>query len=198
MILLGVINMVYHQKAHKRFTKSQVTLINTLRKLWEQHDVWTRSTIVSITFDLPDRQVVIARLLRNPKDFGRVFEKFYGPRIATAFTNLLTEHLVLAAQIVEAAKAGNNSRVALLQRKWLQNANQIAELLSDINNQSEREWRNMMQEHLRLVYNEAVNYLTENYAAGVAVYDEIEKQTLEMADMMARGIFKQFPKRFKK
>jgi len=114
------------------------------------------------------------------------------------FTNLLTEHLVLAAQIVEAAKAGNNSRVALLQRKWLQNANQIAELLSDINNQSEREWRNMMQEHLRLVYNEAVNYLTGNYAAGVAVYDEIEKQTLEMADMMARGIFKQFPKRFKK
>ncbi|NLX88402.1 MAG: acetylglutamate kinase [Syntrophomonadaceae bacterium] len=172
--------------------------MNTLRKLWEQHDVWTRSTIVSITFDLPDRQVVIARLLRNPKDFGRVFEKFYGPRIATAFTNLLTEHLVLAAQIVEAAKAGNNSRVALLQRKWLQNANQIAELLSDINNQSEREWRNMMQEHLRLVYNEAVNYLTGNYAAGVAVYDEIEKQTLEMADMMARGIFKQFPKRFKK
>ncbi|MGE5396539.1 MAG: hypothetical protein ACM3MK_03260 [Chitinophagales bacterium] len=37
-----------------------------------------------------------------------------------------------------------------------------------------------------------VDYLTGKYAAGVAVYDDIEKQTLEMADMMAEGIFKKF------
>ncbi len=46
----------------------------------------------------------------------------------------------------------------------------------------------MMHTHLKLVNAEAVYYLTGKYAAGVAVYDEIEKQTLEMADMMARGI----------
>jgi len=73
--------MVYHQKAHKRFTKSQVTLINTLRKLWEQHDVWTRSTIVSITFDLPDRQVVIARLLRIRKISAEYLKNSMGPEL---------------------------------------------------------------------------------------------------------------------
>ncbi|MDD2234849.1 MAG: hypothetical protein PHZ11_08795 [Desulfitobacteriaceae bacterium] len=49
---------------------------------------------------------------------------------------------------------------------------------------------------MKLVNSEAVDYLTGKYAAGVAVYDKIEKQTLEMADMMAKGIFKQFPNRF--
>jgi hypothetical protein len=56
----------------------------------------------------------------------------------------------------------------------------------------------MMHEHLKLVNTEAVDYLTRKYAAGVAVYDEIEKQTLEMAEMKAKGIFKKFPNRFKK
>jgi hypothetical protein len=185
------------RSAPKKFTQSQVRLINELRMLWEQHDVWTRSTIVSITFDLPDLEFVTERLLRNPGDFGQVFERFYGSNIATKFTNLLTEHLVLAAQIVEAAKAGDTDAVATLQRRWFQNGDQIAKLLADINNQSESEWQAMWREHLELVNTEAVNYLTGNYAAGVAIYDEIERQTLEMADMMARGIFKRFPRRFR-
>lgn len=189
--------MLHHKEPPKKFTKSQVRLLNTLRKLWEQHDVWTRSTIVSITFDLPDLEPVTARLLRNPKDFGQVFEKYYGSKIADKFTKLLTEHLVLAAQIVEAAKAGHTNEVAMLEQKWYKNADQIAKLLSDINSQSEKEWRKMMHEHLKLVNAEAVDYLTGKYADGVAVYDEIEKQTLEMADMMAEGIFKKFPNRFR-
>ncbi len=54
----------------------------------------------------------------------------------------------------------------------------------------------MLREHLRMVQAEAVDILTGNYAAGIAIYEEIERQTLGMADEMARGIFRQFPLRF--
>jgi hypothetical protein len=183
----------------KKFTKSQVRLINKFRMLWEQHDVWTRSTIMSIAFDLPDLDFVIKRLLRNPADFGRVFEIFYGRKIAAKFTRLLRVHLVIAAQIVEAAKAGDEEAVARLERKWYANADQIAAFLARINPfWSEEEWREMMHTHLGLVNAEAVDILKGDYAAGVAIYDKIEKQTLQMADMMAEGIFKQFPEMFKK
>lgn len=183
----------------KKFTISQVRLINKFRMLWEEHDIWTRSTIVSITFSLPDLDFVIKRLLRNPADFGRVFALFYGPKIGAKFAHLLRVHLVLAAQLVEASKAGNTAAAAEIERKWYINADQIAALLGEINPfWSEKEWRKMMHEHLALVKAEAVGYLTGDYAAGVAVYDRVERQTLKMADMMAIGIFKQFPEKFKK
>lgn len=176
------------------FTRSQVKLINKFRMLWEQHDVWTRSAIMSIVFELPDLDLVLQRLLRNPVDFARVFEIFYGPKIAARFKELLREHLVLAAQIVEAAKAGNVKAEAEAKRKWFKNADKIAAFLSQINPfWPEQKWREMLHEHLRLVYKEAVNILTADYEAGIEVYDRIEKQTLEMADFMSKGIFRQFP-----
>jgi hypothetical protein len=52
-------------------------------------------------------------------------------------------------------------------------------------------------DHLAMTKSEAVDMLTKNYGAGINIYDEIEKQALKMADMMAKGIAKQFPYKFK-
>ena len=41
----------------------------TLRKLWEQHVMWTRSFIISTASDLNDLELVTNRLLQNPTDF---------------------------------------------------------------------------------------------------------------------------------
>lgn len=49
-----------------------------------------------------------------------------------------------------------------------------------------------MHEHLELVKAEAVAMLTKDYAAGIKIYDKIEIQALEMADMMTEGIIRQF------
>lgn len=175
------------------FTMSHVRLINKFRKLWEQHDVWTRATITSIAFGLPDLNLVERRLLRNPVDFGRVFEIYYGPKIASEFCSLLRSHLVIAAQLVEASKNGDLRTAAEAEREWYENADEIAALLGCINPYwSEEEWRRMMHRHLSLVKAEAAYILRGNYSAGIAVYDVIEAQTLEMADMMANGIYCQF------
>lgn len=54
----------------------------------------------------------------------------------------------------------------------------------------------MLHEHLKLTKSEAVDILTGNYAEGIKLYDKIEKQALKMADVMAKGIVKQFPGKF--
>lgn len=54
----------------------------------------------------------------------------------------------------------------------------------------------MLHEHLALTKTEAVNMLTGKYAEGITVFDQIEKQALEMADVMTSGIIKQFPNKF--
>ncbi len=188
----------WHNRNFNKFTKSQVRLINKFHKLWEQHDIWTRSTIISIALSLPDLTPVTRRLLRNPIDFGRVFEIYYGSKIASEFSNLLTAHLVIAKELVVATKAGENQSAAEAEKKWYENADEIAAFLGHINPfWSEEEWREMMHEHLKLVKTEAAYILAGNYSQGIAVYDRVERQTLQMADMMAKGIFKQFHCQFR-
>lgn len=169
-------------------------LSNHLRLLWEQHVVWTRLVIISIIFNLPDVEFVTKRLLRNPKDFATALRPLYGEQVAARFDSLLTSHLVIAAELVKAAKAGDSRAAADAERRWYANADEIAAFLARINPYwSEQEWKDMLYKHLALTKAEAVNILTGKYAEGIAVFDQIEMQALEMADVMTNGIIRQFP-----
>lgn len=180
-----------------RVTESEMGLRDTIRMLWEQHSVWTRLAIMSIVAGSPDEELVVARLLRNPKDFEEVLRLFYGDEVAAEFNKLLTSHLVIASEIVKASKAGNTDAAADAEKRWYENADQIAQLLSRINPYWYFEdWQAMLHEHLALVKAQAVAILTSDYEKGISIYDEMEAQALEMADMMADGIIKQFPEIF--
>ncbi|MCC5427697.1 acetylglutamate kinase [Clostridium botulinum] len=107
------------------------------------------------------------------------------------------QDLVIAAELVKASKAGNTSAAADDEKRWHENADQIAELLSRINPYWHLEaWKAMLHEHLALIKAEAVAMLTSDYKRSVSIYDEIEAQALQMADTMAEGIIEQFRERF--
>lgn len=174
------------------YLSSPLDVINTFRKLWEQHSVWTRSFIISAAHDLPDLQLVTERLLRNPTDFAYYLEPFYGG-YAKNFERLLRNHLTIAAELVNAAKKGDTNAVNEARRRWYINGDRIAQLLASINPYWDyEEWHEMLNTHLKLVEQEATLRLQGNYAQDIALYDAIEEQALEMADMMSRGIIAQF------
>jgi len=109
------------------------------------------------------------------------------------FSDLLTSHLVIASELVKAAKAGDNKAASDAEKQWYANADEIAAFLGSINPYwSQEDWKMMMYAHLALVKAEVVNMLTKDFESGIQVYDEIERQALEMADVMAEGIIKQF------
>lgn len=179
-------------------SKAESELRDQVRLLWEQHVVWTRLFILSAAFNLPDLDPVTDRLLQNPKDFQAALRPLYGNRIASSFAELLTNHLVIAAELVKAAKAGNNKAAEDTEKRWYANANEIAAFLAGINPYwFERNWRSMLHEHLALTKNEAVYILTGKYREGIAAFDQIEKQALQMADVMVQGIVNQFPEKFR-
>lgn len=93
-------------------SEAAVHVRDCFRLLWEQHVYWTRLVIQGIVFNLPDLEETTKRFLRNPADFARVFCRFYGKEIASEFERLLTDHLVIAAELVKAAKAGNTKAAA--------------------------------------------------------------------------------------
>ena len=89
-----------------QYTPQQICLMNRLRQLWGQHVYWTRFFIISTAADLDDLEQVSKRLLQNPKDFAELFTPIFGMRAASRFEELFTQHLLIAADLVNAAKNG--------------------------------------------------------------------------------------------
>jgi hypothetical protein len=170
-----------------------------MRKLWEDHITWTRLTIVSLSNGLPDTDPTVQRLLQNQADIGNAIKPFYGEQAGNQLTSLLRDHILIAAEIIQAAKSGDTTAQNDAIARWYANADDIAIFLNGANPKywPLDEMKDMMREHLDLTLQEAVAYLTGDHAASIAAYDQIHLQALEMADMLSDGIVRQFPKRFK-
>ena len=182
---------------HHCISEQKFRLSNAMRLVWEQHVYWTRMTINSIVFNLPDVDAVTARLLRNATDMGNLLKPFYGNRIAAEYSQLIREHLIITAELVEAAKAGNQKAVAALKRRAFANGEENAEFLSRINPFiSREEYQEMFFEHLELTIEEAEFLLQNNFQSSIAVFDKIEAEALQMADTITNAIVKQFPRKF--
>jgi hypothetical protein len=83
-----------------------------MRKLWEDHVTWTRLYIVSVAAGLPDKDATAQRLLQNQVDIGNPIKPFYGDDAGNKLTALLKEHIMGAVDLLAAAKAGDQPKVA--------------------------------------------------------------------------------------
>src|SRR5690606_24702639 len=95
-----------------------VQLKTDMQKVWINHTIWTRIYIVSAIANLPDQQDVLERLLQNQQDIGNVIKPYYGEEAGNKLAELLRKHIVIAGEIVGAAKANNQAEVAKLEADW--------------------------------------------------------------------------------
>ncbi len=178
--------------------QNRIAFNQQMRKLWEDHITWTRLFIVSAAAGLPDQSPTANRLFQNQVDLGDAFKPFYGDATGNQLTALLHDHIVLAAQIIAAAKAGDSAGVASASAAWYANASQIAQFLNSINPQhwALGDLQAMMKSHLDLTLQEAVDRLNGNFTADIADYERVHAEILEMADVLSSGIIAQFPQQF--
>lgn len=178
-------------------SQAAVDLISDNRSLWEEHVAWTRMTIISLTFQLPDIEFVIARLLQNATDMGEMLRPLYGETAANTYATLIKEHLLFAADLVKAAIAGDEQAAMIAEQKWYANADEIAVFLSSINRfLPEEKVREMFYRHLDLTKQEAVFMINMEHQKDIEVYDQIEKQAREMADTISNAMIKLYTNRF--
>jgi hypothetical protein len=183
----------------ERLSARQLAFHDSMRKLWEDHVTWTRLFIVSFAAGLPDTDATAQRLLQNQTDLGNAIKPFYGDAAGRQLTALLREHILIAADLLKAAKAGDSAGLADANARWYANADEIATFLHNAN---PKEWpldemKLMMREHLDLTLAEAVARLQGDWPADIAAYERVHQEILHMADMLSAGIIHQFPKHFK-
>jgi hypothetical protein len=173
-----------------RFNSVGITSLKlAMRDLWVDHVVWTRLYIISAVAGAPDKDFAAQRLLKNQEDIGNAIKPFYGEEAGNKLTSLLKDHILIAVDLLNAAKAGDNAGVQSAEKKWYQNADDIATFLSDANPKwSKKDLLEMLDKHLALTKAEAVARLTGNYQEDVTTFDEIKKEAMTMADDLSYGI----------
>jgi hypothetical protein len=170
-------------------------LRSDMRKLWEDHITWTRLYIVSATADLPDKDATAKRLVQNQVDIGNAIKPFYGDAAGDKLGTLLKDHILIAVDIIDAAKKGDAAKKDEAVKRWNANADDIATFLSGANpkNWPLADMKKMMRDHLEATTAELVARLQKDWSADVAAYDRVHDQILKMADMLSVGIARQFP-----
>jgi hypothetical protein len=155
--------------------------------------------VISLTTDSPDTSATVGRLLRNQADIGDAVKPFYGKAAGEELTKQLRTHILIAADVIAAAKAGDSAALAEAQSRWADNGDDIAAVLASVN---PRFWKLAamkaeLRTHLRLTTAEVVARLQGDWAADVAAYDRIHRHALHLSDTLAEGLIKQFPRRFR-
>jgi hypothetical protein len=168
-----------------------------LRKLWSDHVIWTREYIVAAVAGTPDADSAAGRLLKNQEDNGAAIVPYYGQGAGDRLTALLKEHILIAVDLVAAAKTGDQAGFATHDARWTANIEQIAAFLSGANpNWPQKDVFDLLALHLKLTKDEAVARITGDWAADVRAFDDIFTEIMVLADALHDGIVAQFPDRF--
>ncbi len=169
-----------------------------MRVLWSDHALWTRNVIINIVDGAPGTTEAVNRLLKNQVDLGEAIKPYYGNAAGDTLTVLLKEHIVLAAELLTAAKDDNTPAYNAALVSWYVNGDEIAAFLNDANpdNWKLADWKAMMKTHLDLTLEEATARLSGDYAADVVAYDKVYDELMMMSDMLSEGIALQFPDKF--
>jgi hypothetical protein len=168
-----------------------------LRKLWSDHVIWTREYIVAAVGGTPDADAAAGRLLKNQEDIGAAIVPYYGQDAGDGLTDLLKQHILIAVDLVAAAKSGDDSAFQQHDRRWSDNATEIARFLAGANpNWPEKDVSDLLALHLKLTKDEVVARLQQDWAADVKAFDDIFNEIMVLADALNDGLVAQFPEKF--
>src|SRR5688572_14190458 len=104
-----------------------------MRKLWADHVIWTREYIVAAVDGSASAEAASTRLLRNQEEIGNAIAPYYGVAAGARLTDLMKQHILIAVDLVAAAKAGDATKQQAADKRWHDNAIEIATFLSDAN-----------------------------------------------------------------
>lgn len=168
-----------------------------MRRLWSDHVIWTREYIVAAIEGSPDANAAATRLLKNQDDIGGAVAGFYGKDAGDRLTGLLKQHILIAVDLVAAAKANDQAKYTATDQRWKKNGEEIADFLSQANpNWPKATLASMMAAHLVTTTKEVVARLNKQWDEDAAAFDEVYTHILHMADALSDGIIKQFPQKF--
>ena len=184
-------------KMMKESPKS-VELREALRDLWVGHIFWVRNVALSTKMgDAEAAKVAEENVVKNARAIADAVIPFYGKDAADKLFGLLAGHYGAIKEYMTASYAGDNAAKDASVEKIKKNATEIATFLSSAN----PNWPKETLVSLLFAHGghhmAQINALNEkNYSSEAQTWEAMRNHMNMIADALAKGIVKQFPKKF--
>ncbi len=177
-----------------------IALHSAMERLWADHMQWTYATVDAFFHNASALDAALPRLLANQDDIGNAVKPFYGDDAGAKLTELLRTHINEAVPVLKAAQAGDDAALKKAQDDWYANAQLVADFLSQANptNWPQSATRPALQMHIDQTTAYAVDLLKGDYVTAIQDYGHAFDHMMELADLLADGIVKQFPDKFQR
>lgn len=168
-----------------------------MRGLWEDQSTFTRNFVISSLAGLGDTDAVTLRLLANQDEIAGALKPFYGAATGDRLAVLLRDQVMIAADVIKAARTRDAAALTARKLAWAANADRIAALLAEVN----PAWSRpalvaMLRRHLELTTMAITARLRADWSADLEAYDLGHAQLLDVATVITDGVVKQHRRRF--
>jgi hypothetical protein len=179
-------------------TPKTVELRQTLRDLWSDHIFWVRNVaLMNKIGDVQGAKVAEEKVVANARAIANAMGPIYGQPAADKLFGVLAGHYGAVKEYMNASYAGNKAGKDAAAQKITANANDIATFLSSANpNWSKQTLVSLLVAHGGHHMAQIDAFAEKDYAAEAQVWDAMKKHMNMIADALAAGIAKQFPKKF--
>ena len=194
-------NRDYQMKALADTTGAKETAFELkikMRNLWDDNATWSRTVLLCRINQLPGTEESMKRLLLNQIAIGNAFKPFYGVEAGRKLTLLLNKHILIAEEVVTAAKTKDSVKMKEINTRWYRNADEISAFLSTRNpDWSFADIKQMLTKQISCTTDQVEQRIKQNYKADIIAYDKVHDEMLKMSVILSDGIVKQFPEKFK-
>lgn len=160
-------------------------LNSSMVKLWSDYVFYMKSFIVSSTDKLPDIQFIQERLEQNCSDIGHLFGLVYGEYNGNRFSELLKEHLLLAADFIDSTVKGKIEDSVSYKMRWHMGIIKVVDFLSAIDDFDRSNLRELFFDHLHLTEEYLMTRIHKDYSNEIKVFDNLYDQVLLIANTLS-------------
>jgi len=171
-----------------------------LRDLWGGHIFWVRNVVLETKYgDADAAKVAEAEAVQNAKDLANSISPYYGKEASDKLFGLLAGHYGAVKEYMTAAFSDNKDAKNAAVDKLKKNADEIAAFLSSANpNWPKDTLLSALIAHGGHHIAQIDAIAVKDFASEAKTWDAMKKHVNVIADVLADGIVKQFPGKFKK
>jgi hypothetical protein len=141
-----------------------------------------------------DGDAAAVGLLTTMESTAEALEPHIGEDAAKELQHLLRHHVLIAVELLSAARSGHIERFKKEDERWIASASEIAAFLSSVN----QNWaRDVLDRHLQLLVqltkDEAVARIAGSSRVDLQTYDAIHEEAMAIADLLEEGLARNVP-----
>jgi hypothetical protein len=186
------------KKSNAGLTTKSVELKLAMRDLWVGHIFWVRNVVLETKAGNAEAaKSAEGKVVEDARAIADAIIPIYGKAAGDQLFNLLAGHYGAVKEYMAAAFAGNEEAKGAAVDKIKANAEEIATFLSSANpNWPKDALVGLLMAHGAHHIAQIGQVNTNDFAAEAKTWDDMKNHIYKIADALADGIVKQFPKKF--